>query len=53
MSVVLLGIRSRVVPRAWSGLKVLATWLGVASIVTVCAEAQIASIRARTNDCIR
>jgi hypothetical protein len=43
MSVVLLGMRSKVAPRARSGLNVFATWLAVISIPTVCAGAHIAS----------
>ena len=37
MSVVLLGMRSTVVPSARSGLNVFAMWRGAASTVMVCA----------------
>src|SRR5215472_13426269 len=44
MSVVMMGIRSTVVPSARSGLNVFAKWLGVASTVIVCAVARDAVI---------
>src|SRR6266496_816833 len=47
-SVALLGTRSTVDPKAYIGLNLLTTWLGVASTVTVCAITSEPPIRTAT-----